>query len=246
MAFSTSDSTEKLDTALAKAQGELHAALKESVNPAFRSKYANIKAIVDACRPALAKHLISVTQWITHSDDDRLHIVTRIALAGEWMKAEFSIPVLKRDAHGYGSAVTYARRFALAAALGIVSDEEDDDGNGAADGQEKPYVPYQPKAPAKGGYVPREPQGSFSESPAHIQSHTTPRQTKIVDAMKKHSWKTPQVMELIAIRFKKKTLVDLTDDEFLKVIQVVELQPSDSAIRSAKAMAIADEGDLVL
>jgi hypothetical protein len=128
--FETSTETDKLDAALAAAQGDIEPAMKDKVNPAFRSKYADLASVWTACRQALAKHKIAVTQWPVHSDDGRLHLVTRLAHGGQWMRAEFSIPVGKHDAHGYGSAMTYAKRYSLAAAIGVVADE-DDDGNAA-------------------------------------------------------------------------------------------------------------------
>lgn len=127
----TSETTAKLDAALAKAQGEIEAASKDKVNPAFRSKYADLTSVWAAIRPALSKHGIAITQWPVHSDDNRLHIVTRLAHEGEWIRAEFSIPVVKQDPHGYGSATTYAKRFSLAACVGVVADD-DDDGNAAS------------------------------------------------------------------------------------------------------------------
>jgi hypothetical protein len=133
--FETSQSTAGLDAALAKAQGEIEAASKDKVNPAFRSKYADLTAVWAAIRPALAKHGISVTQWPVHSDDGRLHMITRLAHGGEWLRGHFSIPVTKQDAHGYGSATTYAKRFSLAAAVGVVADD-DDDGNAASKASE--------------------------------------------------------------------------------------------------------------
>lgn len=129
--FETSVETEKLDTALAKAQAEIKSAAKDANNPAFKSKYADLASIFNACHEALAKHGVSVTQWPLHSTDGRLHLVTRLAFAGQWFRAEFSMPLAKQDAHGYGSATTYARRYSLAAAVGVVADE-DDDGNGAS------------------------------------------------------------------------------------------------------------------
>jgi len=138
----TSPDTAKLDAALAKAQGEIEAASKDKTNPAFKSRYADLTAVWGACRPALAKHGISVTQWPVHAEDGRLHIITRIAHNGEWIKAHFSIPVTKQDPQGYGSATTYAKRFALAAALGVVADE-DDDGNAAS----APRGPTRQEAP---------------------------------------------------------------------------------------------------
>lgn len=129
----TSQSTEKLDAALAKAQAEMEVAIKGKVNPAFRTKYADLHSVWEAIRPALSRHGVSITQWPVHSEDGRVHMVTRIAHAGEWIRAQFSIPVAKQDAHGFGSAISYLRRFCSSAALGVVSDEVgDDDGNGAA------------------------------------------------------------------------------------------------------------------
>lgn len=128
--FTTSPETDKLDAALAKAQGAVKHALKDSRNEHFKSNYADLSSVWEACREALSANGISVTQWPCHAEDSRLHLVTRLACAGQWMQAHMSMPLSKPDAHGYGSAVTYARRFALASAVGIAAD--DDDGNDAA------------------------------------------------------------------------------------------------------------------
>lgn len=129
--FKTSEATDKLDAALAKAQSQIDSASKDKVNPAFKSKYADLTAVWEACRAALTGNGISVSQWPSHSDDNRLHLITRLACQGQWMMCEFSIPADKQNAHGYGSAITYAKRFSLAAAIGVVADE-DDDGNAAS------------------------------------------------------------------------------------------------------------------
>lgn len=129
--FRTSELTDKLDAALAKAQSQIDSASKDKVNPAFKSKYADLTAVWEACRAALTGNGISVSQWPVHSDDSRLHLITRLACEGQWMMCEFSIPADKQNAHGYGSAITYAKRFSLAAAIGVVADE-DDDGNAAS------------------------------------------------------------------------------------------------------------------
>lgn len=129
----TSDSIEHLAAALAAAQSEIRPALKDANNPAFGSKYADLGAVFDAVRPAMAKHGLSVVQMPEHSDDALLHLTTRIVhKSGQWIEGTMSIPVSKVNAHGYGSAITYARRYALSAALGIIADE-DDDGNKAAE-----------------------------------------------------------------------------------------------------------------
>lgn len=129
----TSDAIDALAAALAAAQGEIRPALKDANNPAFNSKYADLSAVFDAVRPALTKHGLSVFQLPEHSDDALLHLTTRVMhKSGQWIEGTASIPVGKVNAHGYGSAITYLRRYCLSAALGVVADE-DDDGNKAAE-----------------------------------------------------------------------------------------------------------------
>lgn len=164
--FETSPSTEKLDTALARAQAEFTSATKEKTNSAFSrggdknsGKYADLDAYFNACRAAMTKHGISVTQWpISPSNDGRAHLVTRLAHSGEWMKATNSIPVTKQDAHGYGSAITYLRKFGLKSALGI-ADAEDDDGN-ASVGYQRSQDSISPDKPVPRGTSQAQPSPS--------------------------------------------------------------------------------------
>lgn len=136
----TSETTAKLDAALAKAQGEFAAAIKDSPNPAFKSKYADLASVMEAIRPALTKHGISLTQWPIHSTDNRVHMVTRIAHDGEWIRGTFSMPCDKQNAHGYGSIVTYLRRYCASSCLGVITDL-DDDGNAASQSPAAPVAP---------------------------------------------------------------------------------------------------------
>jgi hypothetical protein len=130
----TSQTTEKLDAALSKAQGEIETASKDKVNPHYKSRYSDLASVWEVIRGPISKYGINVTQWPIESTDNRLRLVTRVAYAGEWIMSTMSIPISKQDAHGYGSAITYCKRFALCAALGVSS--EDDDGN-AATGQKE-------------------------------------------------------------------------------------------------------------
>lgn len=126
-----SDSIAKLAGSLAKAQGAMRAALKDSVNPHFRSRYADLAGVWDACREPLATNGLAVIQTPGEIGDKTIELTTILAHeSGEWIQSTFTIPVSKPDAQGVGSAVTYARRYALAAMVGIVQD--DDDGNAAA------------------------------------------------------------------------------------------------------------------
>lgn len=121
----------ELATAFAKSQQEIEGAIADKTNPAFRSKYADLGNVIDAIKPALRDHGLSFTQ-ICHDADNAAKVETLILHAsGQSLSCGVvSVPVSKHDAQGYGSALTYARRYSLAAAFGVAP--EDDDGNAAA------------------------------------------------------------------------------------------------------------------
>lgn len=116
--------------ALAAAQMEMGPALKDSANPAFRSKYADLSSVMQACMGALNKHGICVMQP-TGEDEQGRYVKTILAhTSGETVECRVPLIVGKNDMQGYGSAVTYARRYGLMSMAGIAP--EDDDGNAAA------------------------------------------------------------------------------------------------------------------
>jgi hypothetical protein len=117
--------------ALAAAQAEMGRALKDSTNPHFRSKYADLASVMDACMPALNKHGIAVLQ--PAYDDETGRYVKTIFVhgaSGESVECRVPLVVAKNDMQGYGSAATYARRYGLMGMAGIAPD--DDDGNAAS------------------------------------------------------------------------------------------------------------------
>lgn len=126
-----SDSIKELATALSKVQGELSYAKKDSANPFFKSRYADLESVWDACRSLLAGNGLSVIQMPGNYFEGRMWLVTRLChSSGEWIEQEMSVPVPKADPQGAGSALTYMRRYALAAFVGVV--QADDDGNAAS------------------------------------------------------------------------------------------------------------------
>jgi hypothetical protein len=126
----TSEQIADLAAALAKAQAKIEGAVKDKENPGFRgAKYADLGAVWDAIRAPLTDNGLSVTQWL-RSTETGVEVETLLLHAtGQYMADVFAVPVGKRDAQGYGSAATYARRYALMAAVGIAP--VDDDGNAA-------------------------------------------------------------------------------------------------------------------
>lgn len=125
----TSDQTDKIDAALAKAQAELENPTKDAVNPHFRSKYATLDAGLNIVRGVLSKHGISVTQP-TSFEDDCLILYTRLACQGQWIMAAYPVCRLPVKQQEMGSALTYSRRYSLFSMVGIAG-EEDDDANAA-------------------------------------------------------------------------------------------------------------------
>lgn len=116
--------------ALAAAQAEMGPALKDSTNPAFRSKYADLASVMAACLPALNKHGIAVIQPPTDDEYGRYVKTILVHESGETLECRVPLIIGKNDMQGYGSAVTYARRYGLMSMAGIAP--EDDDGNAAA------------------------------------------------------------------------------------------------------------------
>lgn len=125
-------STELKDlfTALAKAQAEMQTAGLSSENPYFKTRYADLAAIVKASRPALTKNGLSIIQQIITSDEGHTYLHTMLCHAsGQWVESRVRIVPPKTDVQSLGSYITYLRRYSIAALCGIVTSDEDDDGN---------------------------------------------------------------------------------------------------------------------
>jgi hypothetical protein len=129
-----------LYSALVKCQTQIKVALKDSKNPHFKSNYADLTSVMLACKDALAANDLAVLQLSRIHESGTPVLVTRIIhVSGEHVEGEFPL-VCKdpNDPQKLGSAVTYARRYALAAALGITAD--DDDGQAASGHSVAPSV----------------------------------------------------------------------------------------------------------
>jgi hypothetical protein len=131
------DNINELAAALAKAQSKMEGATKDTANPFFKSKYADLASVTGAVRSGLDGTGLAYVQ-IAHDQPDCAAIETVILHeSGQSVSCGIvRVPVAKQDAQGYGSAMTYARRYSLAAAFGVAP--EDDDGNAAT--KAKPVV----------------------------------------------------------------------------------------------------------
>jgi hypothetical protein len=126
----------ELFTALSKAQGSLKKAMKDSTNPHFKSRYADLESVIDAMREPFAENGLAVLQSVRDT-----YLETTIThLSGESITTSVPFVVTKNDMQGVGSAITYARRYGLAAACGITQTDDDAE---AAVGRPVPAKPVQ-------------------------------------------------------------------------------------------------------
>lgn len=125
-----SESIAKLAAALVKAQAEVENATKDSRNPHFKSGYASLASVIDTTKPVLSKYGLAVVQMPGFSDGLATLDCRLVHESGEWIEGTAGAPLQKNDPQGVGSALTYLRRYSLAALTGIT--QEDDDGNAAS------------------------------------------------------------------------------------------------------------------
>lgn len=164
----TQASLSEIGKALAKAQKEIHSAGKEGINPHFKSRYATLSSVWEACREALTKNGLAVAQAILTQHDGRYVLQTMlIHESGQFIESFCPLILQKNDMQGLGSAITYARRYALAAIVGVSQD--DDDGNatrGVKNENQRPQA--QTQVPSNKTMVKSSPSESKNKKPESI------------------------------------------------------------------------------
>jgi hypothetical protein len=121
-----SESIKELATALSKAQGELDKAKKSSKNPHFRSTYASLEEVIDACREALSSNGLSVVQSVGSAEDFHPTLTTVLLhSSGEYLENTVRLPVTKPGPQELGSCLTYLKRYSLAALVGVADSDDD-------------------------------------------------------------------------------------------------------------------------
>lgn len=185
----TSESIKNISKAMAQFQAEVKNPANTANNPFFKSKYAPLNDVLNLVRPILTKHGLSVLQSPS-GDGEHITVTTLITHeSGEWIESDpLTLRADKATAQGAGSAVTYARRYALSAMLGI-SSEDDDDGN---------YASGTDKQNGKKASQPKDNKASKAQL------------NKIYAEAKKLNMPTDVMKELIADRYKKNSSKELT------------------------------------
>ena len=120
-----SETIDKLAIALCKAQSAMGGAVKDSSNPFFKSKYADLTSVVKAIKEPFSDNGLSYVQF-PHSTDSGIGVTTRLMhTSGQWLESDFVLPIVKADPQAAGSAITYARRYALQSIAGIPTADDD-------------------------------------------------------------------------------------------------------------------------
>lgn len=118
--------TDKIFAAFVAAQAEIGAVHKNGKNPHFKSTYATLESVVDVARPVLSKHGLAFTQLCGPRIDGGITVTTTLVHAsGQYFGDALTLPMVKSDPQAAGSAITYARRYALMAILGLPATDDD-------------------------------------------------------------------------------------------------------------------------
>jgi hypothetical protein len=144
----------ELAAALVAAQAEFSAVPKNSANPFFKSKYAALPDVVASASPVLAKHGLAVSQFIDGEFVNEGLTTYLIHKSGQFIAHTMKLHLIKGDPQAQGSAVTYARRYAYMAALGLVADEDDDGNKGSSPAPARQQSAPKAVAPASGNEPP--------------------------------------------------------------------------------------------
>lgn len=186
-----SESIAALAGALAKAQLQIEPASKNATNPHFRSHYADLASIWDACRGPLNTNGLSIVQFPCDGDVGRTGLCTMLLhSSGEYISEVVTTRSQKDDPQGLGSALTYLRRYALAAVVGVTA-TEDDDGNAASTPANarvstpapRPYIPPPVSMPAVNAPAPSKPVSQPVSQPVAKPVQTATAATSAVQAI---------------------------------------------------------------
>lgn len=211
----TSEQLNELATALAKAQGEMTHAEKTKVNPHFKNNYADIASIIEAIRIPFSKNGLSHVQLPIFLEGKSVLATRMMHSSGQWIESHTPILASKTDAQGFGSGLTYARRYALAAIAGIAQD--DDDGNAAVQNKKQPDP--RPTAPP---VKTQPPMKTKNEAPVSQD------QIKMLFAVaNEKSFKHEEIKLIIQTFFKLESTKDLKRWQLDEVIAMVKTQSKD-------------------
>lgn len=168
-----SESISKLAVALVKAQKKIENAVKGANNPFFKSKYANLNSVIEACKEHLNNEGIAVLQPVCSDASGDCVETVLLHESGEFMSSKTKLIMSKQDMQAYGSAVSYARRYGLQSMVFVGAD--DDDGEAAVDRASKPTTSPPPKVETKTEEAPKPVRSSFKNKEVSKPKEESPK-----------------------------------------------------------------------
>jgi len=203
-----SESIGELAKALAVAQGQISGAKKDSENPFFKSKYADLASVWDACRRPLSENGLSVVQMPRSEITENATIIFVDTLlahsSGEWVLESLSAVPVKDDPQGIGSCITYLRRYALGAVVGVAP--EDDDGNAASRPSEGQSAP----APKRAAALSKVPAVTVTPEVQALREAIKASMKALNDAGETPQWTVERVNGMAKENFNGKTTAQLS------------------------------------
>jgi hypothetical protein len=225
-----SENMGNIAAALCQFQATVTNPKKDSDNPFFKSKYADLDEIIKAIRPAMEKSGLSFIQNPAKDETGSIGVYTMLLhKSGEYIIFDpVLVPVTKKDAQGIGAAMTYARRYSLGAALGIATDEDDDANSIVPD--------KQPQQPTKRKQYQQKQQSNQQPTKNQSTTDSTDKQRKRFFAITNKKNLTDKHQKfLIYFYTDKVSRADVTETEYQQINDVLEVATMDEINQTIQA-----------
>lgn len=202
-----SEQINDLSTSLPKAQAEFNVAGLNKINPHFRSRYADFMAVVESSRPSLNKYGLSVVQDIISypSGENMLHTIL-IHVSGQWIESRMRIIPPKNDIQTMSSYITYLKRISYSSLVGVVTGDEDDDGESAVATQRETF--------AKGTAL------NTKYNPREEVAETVTREQ--LEQLNNELEEYPNLAQKVLTAYKIQSLADMPKSKFLESIKRIQ------------------------
>jgi hypothetical protein len=198
-----SPETHELAAALSKAQSEMDSASRNKVNPYFKSYYADLLAIVETSRPHLTKNGLAVTQQLVDDEDGCAWLITTLLhTSGQYILSRKRVVATKNDIQSIASLTTYLKRMCYASLIGVVTKDEDDDGEGAVATSRETF--------AKGTAL------NTKYNPKHTSTDVITREQ--LESLDYELQEYPDIAEMVLDGLKIQSLADMPKEKFLAAI----------------------------
>lgn len=239
-----SESIKELATALSKAQSEIKSAAKDAENPHFKAAYATLASVWDACRAPLTKNNLSVVQTLHSTPEGKIRCdTTLLHTSGEFISSSMPVLSQRQDMQGLGSAITYARRYALSALVGVAPDD-DDDGNGAGIDDKKEPSTQKPKYSKPKDQTPPESKAKEQDPKGIKNMAPTPKDIALQELLKlsrQRNWQPEDVRDYVTRSFGAASAKDLTIEQIKFVIGIINSMSAFEAFDELDTMNEARE-----